>query len=160
MEEAAQYIDMMVASLQKKIGLLDSIIEMNKKVAVLAGKADMDFEELRSLLDERETVVNEINQMDSGFQTVFDKVKEALDKDKARYRQQILSMQNDIRQITERIVQIEKLESQNRLLMDGQFAKMRSDVQKAKKGVNVAQNYYKSMSKTMVTDAQFLDKKN
>lgn len=160
MEEAAQYIDMMVASLQKKIGLLDSIIEMNKKVAVLAGKADMDFEELRSLLDERETVVNEINQMDSGFQTVFDKVKEALDKDKARYRQQILSMQSDIRQITERIVQIEKLESQNRLLMDGQFAKMRSDVQKAKKGVNVAQNYYKSMSKTVVTDAQFLDKKN
>lgn len=160
METTTQYVDMMIASLKKKITLLDSIIEVNQRLEVFTAQPSMDLEVFRQLMDEKDDYVQEINQLDTGFQELFDKVKEAVEGNRQQYREQILTMKQQIREITDRTVQIEKVEAQLRLVIEGHFAKMHREAQAAKKGMNVAQNYYKSMSGTSVMDAQFMDKKN
>ena len=62
--------------------------------------------------------------------------------------------------MTYKSVKIQEVESKQRLAIEGQFAKMHKNVRVAKKGMDVAQNYYKSMSKLNVVDSQFLDQKN
>lgn len=160
MAETIQYVEIMMDSLNKKLALLDSIIEYNHKLEEVIAEPDMDLECFRELMDQKDVCVSQINQLDTGFQSVFDKVKEALDGDRSQYREQIRTMQQQIRDITDRVVIIEEAEAKNRLVIEGQFAKMRRDAQAAKKGMNVAQNYYKNMSMMNVVEAQFVDKKN
>ena len=159
METTKQYVDMMTAGLQKKLMLLDNIIEVNRQLEKLMAQP-LELEVFRELMDEKDGYVQQINQLDSGFQSVFDKVKETLDSNRTQYREQILMMQQLIRQLTDRTVQIEECEARLRLMIEGQFSRMHRENQAAKKGMNVAQSYYKSMSGMTVVDAQFMDKKN
>lgn len=160
MEAMNQYIEIMTDGLQKKSVLLDEIIESNHKMERLVNQPDMDMERFKQLLDEKDECVKQISQLDEGFESLFEKLREELHGNKDAYKQQILSMQKSIRNITDKVVQIQDMESKNKLAIDGQFARKRKNIRTVKKGMDVAQNYYKSMSKLNVVDSQFLDKKN
>lgn len=160
MTKADQYIDIMIEGLRKKIALLDQIMESSRQLEQAASVSEMDLDQFKELLDEKDEYVSQINQMDTGFQSLFDKVKEELHKNKQMHKPQIQEMQQLIREITDRTVQIQEMEAKNQLLIEGQFGKMRKNVHVAKQGMNVAQNYYKSMTKMNVVDSQFMDKRN
>lgn len=159
MEATAQYVEMMIASLEKKRKLLDDIIEANKQLEDLTAQPSMDMDGFRQLMDKKDDCVQQITQLDTGFPTVFDKVKEAINNNRKDYQEQILTMQKHIRGIADRTMVIEKTEERLRLVIEGHFAKMHQEAQIAKKGMHVAQNYYKSMSGTHIIDSQFMDKK-
>ena len=160
METTAQYVDMMIASLNKKMSLLDEIVSVNEKMRLVTAESPMDMEEFRIWMDKKDACVQQINQLDNGFQTIFDRIKDAIQADKSKYREQILTMQQQIRQLTDRSVQIETQEAQLKLVIEGQFAKMHRENQTAIKGMHAAQNYHKSMSGMHIVDAQFMDKKH
>lgn len=159
MEDIKQYIEMMIESLRKKSRILDRIQQANQRLEQLAMQPDMELEDLREILDEKDSCVDEINQMDQGFQTVFDKLKAELQDNKQQYREQILTMQQLIREITDKVVAVREQEVKNKLVMEGQFARQYKNIRAAQKGVNVAQNYYKSMSGMNIVDSQFMDRK-
>lgn len=160
MAEMSQYVEIMEEGLQKKKVLLEQIIDCNQRLEPVVQEAEMDMEQFKQLLDEKDEYVKQINQLDEGFETLYEKVREELSVNKAAYRQQILSMQQLIRTITDMTVQIQNMESKNRMAIEGQFAKKRKGIRTVKKGMDVAQNYYKSMSKLNVVESQFMDKKN
>lgn len=160
MAQTGQYIEMMAESLKKKTKFLSRIIGLNNKIEELATQPEMDMEEFRVLLDEKDDCVTQITQLDNGFETLYDKVHDELQDRKEQFREQILAMQQLIKVITDQVVLIQKAEEKNRTLIESQFSKMKQSVCVAKKGMDVAQNYYKSMSKMQVVDAQFMDKKN
>lgn len=151
---------MMAESLKKKTKLLSSIIGLNNKLEELAMQPEMDMDAFRNLLDEKDECAAQITQLDNGFEALFEKVRGELQGRKEQFREQILAMQQLIKVITDQIVLIQKAEEKNRTLIEGQFSRMKKSVREAKKGMDVAQNYYKSMSKMQVVDAQFMDKKN
>lgn len=160
MTETSQYIDIMVDGLRKKVVYLDQIIEGNRQLEEVVAMSEMDMDRFKELLDAKDECVGQINQLDTGFQSLFDKVKEELQNHKPMYKEQILDMQQLIREITDRTVLIQELEAKNKLAIEGQFSKMRKNIREAKKGMDVAQGYYKSMSKLTVIDSQFMDTKN
>ena len=158
--EISQYMEILVDGLQKKSVLLDHIIDSNDRLEKVISEQTMNMDQFKELLDEKDDYVKQINQLDEGFQSLFDKIKDEIHANKSLYKQQILRMQQLIREITDKGVQIQQTEAKNKLTIEGQFAKMHKNVRVAKQGMNVAQNYYKNMTKMSVVDSQFLDKKN
>lgn len=159
MAELKQYIDIMLDGLRKKAELLKCIMDSNSRLEKVIDHPEMNLEQFKALMEEKDQYVTQINQLDEGFQSVFEKVQEELHANKSLYSQQIQEMQQLIRTITDRAVQIQETEDKNRMVIEGQFARMRKNVRQVKKGVSVAQNYYKTMSNINVIDSQFLDKK-
>lgn len=159
MTDKNSYVDMMIESLRKKINILERIQQSNEKLEELAVRPEMDLEELKQLLDEKDGYIAEIAKLDEGFQTVYERLKEELQSNKQQYKTQIQLMQQLIREITDYTATIQAYEIKNRARVEEQFTKMRKNVRNVKTGVKVAQNYYKSMSKLNVIEAQFLDKK-
>lgn len=159
MTDKNSYVDMMIESLRKKINILERIQQSNEKLEELAVQPEMDLEELKQLLDEKDGCIAEIAKLDEGFQTVYERLKEELQNNKQQYKTQIQLMQQLIREITDYTATIQAYEIKNRARVEEQFTKMRKNVRNVKTGVKVAQNYYKSMSKLNVIEAQFLDKK-
>ncbi len=160
MAEIRDYINIMIDGLHKKSSLLDAIIESNGQLEKVINEPEMDMEQFGKILDEKDGYAKQITQLDEGFQSLFDKIQDEIRNNKDQYRQQILEMQQLIRELTDKAVQIQDTEARHRLTIEGQFAKKHKRLQVAKRGMNVAQNYYKNMSKLNIVDSQFLDKKN
>jgi len=159
MAEAEQYINIMIDSLRKKDKILDDIIVQNDIQSNLAAKAELDLDEFGKSAEAKQELIEQLNVLDEGFQSLFDKVKVEINERKPRYAAEIHQMQDLIKSLSEKGIRIQAQEEKNRLSLTAHFSKMKKEVKVAKKSMQVASGYYKSMSKTSVVDSQFMDRK-
>lgn len=129
------YIDIMIQSLEKKEQVLDRIIELDIKQK------------------------NQLNNLDSGFEKLFERTKEELNGHKEDYKEQIRTMQEHIRSITDKSVKIQSQEARNKDLMTLKFASIKKQAREVRVGTQAASRYYKSMSGTGYMEPQFMDNK-
>lgn len=159
MEQTEQYVNMMIDSLRKKDELLDAILQQNELQTEIVSRSELDLDAFKVVVDEKQKLIDEINKLDEGFQFLFDKIKHELTTKKVRYTSEIRQMQDYIKKLSEKGIQIQSQEERNRLSVQGHFSKMKKEVKVAKRSMSAATNYYKTMSKTTVVDSQFMDKK-
>lgn len=159
MAETNTYVNMMLDSLKKKDSILDKIIELNNVQTELAKQPELDMDAFSATVEQKQELIDKMQEMDDGFQSLYDRVKEELQVNRARYAEEIRQMQAYIKQLSEKSVQIQTQEEKNRLTLQGHFARMKQEIRTAKKSVQVAADYYKNMSKLNVVDSQFMDKK-
>lgn len=159
MAQEEQYVNMMLDSLKKKDEVLEEIIRINKVQTELASKEELDMDVFAETVEEKQKYIDIINELDDGFQMLYDKVKEELNLRKARYTAEIRKMQEYIKLLSEKSILIQAQEEKNRLSIQAHFSKMKKEVKVAKQSMKVASDYYKSMSKTTVIDSQFMDRK-
>ena len=155
------YLAMMMDSLDKKIGLLKRIEEENvrqKEALEHAGSVDVDA--FDATVDVKATLIDELDQLNEGFDSLFTKVKQELDGNKDKYKPQIASMQEKIRAITELSGSIQAQEARNRALAEKAFAESRKDMVQGKKSARAALDYYRNMARSTFTPPQYLDSKN
>lgn len=155
-----EYIAVLIQSLQKKAEILDQIIEKNKEQKILFTDEDSDPDRLQENMQEKSDFVDQLNELDEGFQQIYDRVKSVLHKDKAAYAEEIRKMQKLITEITDRSATIQAQEQRNRELAVKRFASVKMGIRKARVSTKAASQYYKSMVKQNVVDSQFMDKKN
>ena len=77
-DNSSSYIEILKESLKKKISVLDQIAEQNRIQEELAKAADFDYDVFSKTLEAKEALIKQINALDAGFQSVFDRIKEAL----------------------------------------------------------------------------------
>ena len=77
----SSYIHIMTDSLRKKTEVLDKISEQNKIQMELAKSEEFDYDIFGKTLEEKEKLIQEINHLDSGFQSLYERVKVILDYD-------------------------------------------------------------------------------
>lgn len=159
MAQTEQYVNMMIDSLRKKDSILDKIIEQNEIQSEIAAQSELDMDKFGKSVEDKQKLIDELNVMDAGFQSLFDKIKVELNEKKTRYSGEIRQMQELIKSLSEKGIRIQAQEEKNRLSITAHFAKMKKEVKVAKKSMQVASDYYKSMSKTAYLDSQFMDKK-
>ena len=157
MEQTEQYVNMMLDSLKKKDELLELIIGINKEQTDIESEFDMD--KFAASVETKQKYIDELNRLDSGFQALYDNIKEPLINEKTRYTVEISMMQEYIKLLSEKSILIQVQEEKNRLSIQAHFAKMKKEVKVAKQSMKAASDYYKSMSKTAYVDSQFMDKK-
>ena len=153
------YLQIMIESLEKKIVVLDQIMELNTKQAEISAHQPMDMEAYDKTMDEKGILIGEINKLDDGFTSTYELVKDIVQQEPEKYRDKVLEMQELIRVAVEKGVTIEAQEKRNRSALETVFRMKRTEIKQMKRSNTAALKYYKSMSKINEVDPQLMDKK-
>lgn len=157
----AASLDMLEESLIKKLEVMNKIQEENaRQKEILSDPEEVDFEAFDKTLDVKGDYIDELNSLDEGFQSLFDRVKSEVGDHKELYAEQIKRMQSLIHDVMDASASIEAEERRNKALAEKYFSKEREKMANSKRSSAVAFNYYQTMSKSKDIPPQFLDKKN
>jgi hypothetical protein len=101
-----------------------------------------------------------LNQLDDGFEKVYDHVKDEISTNKLAYKDEIQQLQELIKKVTEKSIKLQSTELRNKSRLEAYFSTKKKDIKNFKVSSQTASNYYKNMSNQQQGQAYFLDKKN
>lgn len=153
------YLRIMIDSLHKKIAVLDSISEENEKQRILLMKEGIEPEDLEETLERKQEFIDQLNELDEGFQLIYDRIKEELQKHPEEYKEEVKEMKELISQITGKSMVVQTEEERNKLAVQECFGKFKSGIRQARTSQKAAINYYNNMNKLNHIGAQFMDRK-
>lgn len=157
--EKNPYIPVLIQSLKKKNEILDVIVMLNKRQKEQLENPNLDPDDFDKTVEEKAKLIDELNQLDDGFQEVFEKVREDLEQNRAQYAGEIKEMQDYIRKLTEKSASIQAQEMRNKDLMTQKFSTIKKQAREVRTSQKVVNQYYKNMMKTNYIDPQFTDSK-
>lgn len=153
------YVTILRESLERKKKYLLEILEYTKAQEKVAHQEKFDEEAFSELVDKKEVLINNINEIDKGFTSVYDRVRTEVLENKDQYSDELKLMQGLIRECVDLGMKIESLEEKNRSAIEQLFSNSHKNARKVKRSKKVANKYYKSMSNGGVDDMIFYDKK-
>lgn len=162
MDNTQNYIQIMISSLKKKISILEDISVQNEKQYEVSQSGKIDDEIMEQTYGEKERLINELQELDNGFDTLYTRVKDELadENNKKMYAIQIKEMQTLIETITEKSMNIQRQEKRNQEMVMTLINNERKAISVTKSARKVTSDYYKNMNKVNYIDPQFMDKKN
>ena len=154
------YLQMMIESLVMKRDILQEISELNISQAQMASTDGAAFDEqaFYSSIERKGELIDKLIELDDGFDALFQRVKDSIGNNKQLYSEQIKQMQQLIKAVTDLSVKVQAQEARNKVTVGRKFARMKADVQTAKRSTKMANAYYKVQSNIDYTP-QFMDKK-
>lgn len=140
------YVNMMVDTLKKKENILTILYEQTQRQEHLLRDDALDMEEFQHLLDQKGERIQELNELDEGFDALFKMVEKEISVNRECYREEILTMQRQIGAVTELGVKIQALEHQNSDRLKMYLANQRKVIRDFHVNNKTAANYYKNMA--------------
>lgn len=159
MVDQNNYIVIMLESLQKKASLLETLSLKCDMQSDIISQKEISWSDFDSNITEKQSMIDELMQLDEGFEKVYARVKLEISENKEKYSNEITKMQEFIMLITDLSVHIQAKEERNRKLVEKSILLLRQDIKKSRTSVKAASDYYKSMSKVNYIDPQFMDRK-
>ncbi len=157
----SSYLAMMADSLDKKIELLNRIREENKtQHDVLTREGAVDIDAFDATVEAKGELIDELDQLNDGFESLFTQVRDELDGNKDKYKEEITAMQERIRTITALSGSIQAEEARNKKLAEKYFSDSRKEMAFGKKSAKAALDYYHNMARSTFTPPQYLDSKH
>lgn len=156
--ETENYLQIMIDSTIKKKNILERIVSFNEEQEELLKAEEFDGEAFQRNMESKSDCIDKLNTLDEGFQIVYDRIKADINEYKARYKEDILKLQQLIREVTALSATIQAQESRNRVKADMKFRQLRQETNIAKRSVSMANKYYKNMSR-ISSEPQFMDQK-
>ena len=158
--EQIVYISAMQDSLKSKYGLLEKIFAWTKEQEKVLSEPELDMEAFENILDDKEGLIQQLLELDQGFERIYRKVKNELEANKQIYKPRILEMQNLIRQNTDLGVKIQALEQKNKRKFDNLLAKQKQEIQGFRLNNRTTGRYIQHMANQhQEGQSYFLDKK-
>lgn len=154
-----KYIDILLQSLKKKEKVLTEIIRLDNIQKEQLEAELGEVEDFDSTVEDKARCIEQLEQLDSGFQKVYDRVAEELKTNGAAYRDEIGQMKELVQRVTDLSVEIQVQEARNKDLMTQKFATVKQKARSLRTNGKVADQYYKNMLKLNNVDAQFMDNK-
>ena len=152
------YVDMLVESLKCKKRILAYLLEKTREQENLLKDSDMDPDVFNQTLEEKGQKIEELNQLDEGFDALFKAVEKEVIADRMSYKEEIQEMQQLIGEITEQGVQIQALEQQNSAHFKVYLANQRKTIRNFHVNNRTASTYYQNMANAHKPDqSYFLD---
>ena len=151
------YIEIMIQSLNKKLQVLDSIIEQNTKQKEILENQKSTVEEFDATVEAKSSLIEQMQQLDSGFEKLFDRVREELADNKEGYAESIQTMQSCIRRITDKSMEIQAQEARNKDLLVQKVAFVKNTAKNLRTNKKAATQYYQNMMQLNYVDPHFLD---
>lgn len=154
-----QYLTIMQESLKKKIDVLDEIIRISKMQEEALKVDPIDYEAFDRGVDDKDVCIEQLELLDKGFDTLYQKVEQELKKESGKYTSWIRESKRLITLVTEKSVEIQAMEARNKQVIENSLRKSRQEFRHGKRTVDVARNYYQSMNLTGVIPPQYMDQK-
>lgn len=156
---AKTYLQILDQSLNKKINVLNRIIEQDQIQLGQLQDPNLDPDDFDQTVEKKAKLIEELEILDDGFEQVFARVKDEIGDHKETYRTEIRQMQEKIRQITAKSMEIQTQEARNKNLMEQKFNSIHKQVKEIRQSQKVVNQYYRNMMKNTYADPQFLDNK-
>ena len=153
------YLSVLEDSLKKKLQILDELTDYTMQQQELLKVEDLDYEAFDRLVDQKDPLIQKIMELDQGFETVYDRIKEQLLGNKEQYAAQIRALQSLIGELTDKSVKLQTMEQRNKSAVEQQFRKSREKIRQGRQNKQAALNYYKNMNNSNYVPPQFLDNK-
>lgn len=153
------YIGILLQDLRKKNQVLDMIMYANQRQKDALTDPNLDPDEFDKIVEEKAKLIERLEQLDDGFEKIYDYVREELKENKEAHKEEILEMQNLIRQLTEKSASIQAQEQRNKELMKNKFTEVKQHVREIRSSQKVVNQYYQNMMKANYIDPQFMDNK-
>ncbi len=155
-----EYVKMLEDSLDKKVELLRQLQGLNLEQTNILEDYDSTPEDLDENIDRKGAIIDRLDRMDEGFQSLYDKVKEELVSNKEEYAEEIKHMQETITLIMDVSSDVQAKELLNKEKAKTRFSYVRSQIRETKHGQKAVASYYASMmNNTGYEGAQFWDTK-
>ena len=153
------YLSVLEDSLKKKLQILDELTDYTTQQQELLKVEELDYEAFDRLVDQKDPLIQRIMELDQGFETVYDRIKEQLIGNKEQYAAQIRALQSLIGELTDKSVKLQTMEQRNKSAVEQQFRKSREKIRQGRQNKQAALNYYKNMNNSNYVPPQFLDDK-
>lgn len=156
--DSKNYINILLQGLKKKEQVLDKIILANRKQKAALEDPNLNPDDFDEIVEEKGKLIEQLEQLDDGFAQVYARVREELQSDKERYREEIREMQELIRRLTEKSSDIQVEEQRNKALMTQKFTTVKKQIKEMRSSQKVVNQYYQSMKNGYI-EPQFMDNK-
>lgn len=153
------YLQILIESLEKKNEILDQVIRLDEEQAELSAHQPMDMEAYDQTMESKGKLIEEINKLDDGFSSTFELIADEVKSNPVSYREQVLKLQQLIREAVDKGVRVEAQEKRNRAALENVFRMKRQEIKQLKVSTSAAAKYYKSMSRINEVDPQLMDRK-
>ena len=153
------YLSVLEDSLKKKLQILDELTDYTMQQQELLKVEELDYEAFDRLVDQKDPLIQRIMELDQGFETVYDRIKEQLLDNMEQYAAQIKALQSLIGELTDKSVKLQTMEQRNKSAVEQQFRKSREKIRQGRQNKQAALNYYKNMNNANYVPPQFLDDK-
>lgn len=153
------YLSILEDSLNKKLELLKKIEGKSLEQSMMLKDRTINSDFIDRNMDDKLSMINEVIHLDDGFESLYEKIKNELEKNKDKYREQIKRLQELISKVTEKSTSIQAIEARNKSQMEIYFSNRKKEIQSRKSAMSVAKNYYQNMNKVRNVTPQFLDRK-
>ena len=159
MEQLDMYVDIMLDSLKRKKSYLEKILAYTEKQDVIAVSEEFDENEFENTVNNKEILINNINEIDKGFASVYDRIRVRLMEKKEDYSSDLKAMQGLIKECMDIGIKIEVLEERNRLKLENHLTNRQKNYRQVKQSKNIANKYYKNMIGSAMVDSKLYDRK-
>ena len=151
------YLNVLEESLYKKLAVLDKIQSYNDKQSKCFTSENVDVEGFDTAIEEKGKLIEELNKLDEGFESLYANISEQLKQDKERYAPQIKGLQELVRQVTEKSLSVQASESRNKALIEAYFAKEKKQIKEGRVSSKVAMGYYQNLNKAILENNRGFD---
>ena len=158
-KEIINYLELMKDSLVKKDKILSELIALTKEQGVLLSEAELDDEGFNRLIVKKSSLIGEINKLDEGFDLTYKRIADKVKENPAFYKEPIEELQNLIRTLVDKGVEIETAERRNQTKFDLQVSKSRDKIRNYNINSSAVTKYYSNMSGNTGESTYFLDQK-
>lgn len=159
MEQVSTYVSIMLQSLERKKKYLQDILNITKNQETIAKDKKFDEDAFEKTIEEKDVLINNINEIDKGFTSVYERVRTEVLDNKDAYKAELSGMQRLIRECVDLGMEIEALEERNRATLEQVFANGFKGIRQVKQTRQIADKYYQSMSNGNVNDSILYDRK-
>ena len=110
-------------------------------------------------LDKKAALIDELNQMDEGFQQLYEKVRPEIQEHMEHYADKIRMMQEEIQKITDKTVAIQTEELRNKQLVENKFSSIKKQIREVKSSQKMVNRYYQNIMQQRQNAIQYMDNK-
>ena len=153
------YMSMLIDSQEKKLSLLEKAIELDREQEDIITGAEPDMGALNANINAKGALIDELDRLDDGFESLYAKVREDFIENKDSHKEEIRTLQGLIRQITEKIAEVEALEARSKVNFENFMKQRRTTIKDNKNAVKAANIYAVNMRKMNKIDSVFVDNK-
>ena len=153
------YIQLLADVLKKKIKILAELTELTLRQEEIISSEAFNEEQFLQTISMKDQALSVLNELDNGFELIYERVREALISNKRDYSNQIKHIQQMISAITDSSVNLQALERRNKAKLEVYFSTRRKQIKTSRANNQSVTNYYKTMTKQNEMNSFFYDKK-
>ena len=91
-KQERNYIEILKNSMDRKEQVLEKILLANEEQKQVALEPKFDYDKFDQIYEEKGKLISELNLLDSGFQSIYDRVSETLANGREQYKDDIIKL--------------------------------------------------------------------